>query len=95
MDGLEQIRATIGPAEQTGISDEEIKNTLYRFYYDVAQSVDWILGESLKRPSCTELTRLQRDKLASMRLRSVEVSGLLLHNITPLPCTSSIHHLAP
>lgn len=96
MDGLDQIRATIGPVEHSGISDEEIKNTLYHFYYDVAQSLNWILGESWNRPTSAELIRLQRIWLASMRLRSAEVSGLLLHLLSPsLVLLQSIisHHI--
>ena len=42
--GLEQIRAMLGPEEASGISDKEIKDTLYHYYFDVQQSIDWILG---------------------------------------------------
>ena len=43
--GLEQIRATIGTVEQSGLTDREIKDTLYNFYYDIEQSLNWIFGE--------------------------------------------------
>lgn len=45
VNGLEAVRATLGPAEQSGFADESIKDTLYHFYYDVAQTVDYLLGE--------------------------------------------------
>lgn len=32
--------------EQSGITDEEIKDALYHYYYDVAESLNWILGKS-------------------------------------------------
>lgn len=46
MDGFEQIRDTIGPEAQSGIPDQEIKDTLYYYHYDVGQSLDYILRES-------------------------------------------------
>lgn len=49
MYGLEQVRATIGPVEQSGITDLEIKETLYHYYFDIEQSVNWILGKPQSR----------------------------------------------
>ena len=45
MNGLEEVRTTLGPAEQSGFTDEFIKDTLYHYYYDVAQTIDYLLGE--------------------------------------------------
>lgn len=42
---MEQVRATVGPVEQSGISDQEIKDTLYHYYYDIQQSLNWLFGE--------------------------------------------------
>lgn len=44
MDGLEQVRATLGTEAQNGISDEKIKETLYNYWYDVQQTLDYLLG---------------------------------------------------
>jgi hypothetical protein len=43
--GTEQIRATIGTVEQSGITDQEIQDTLYNFYYDIEQSLNKIFGD--------------------------------------------------
>lgn len=43
--GLEQIRATLGPVEQSGITDQDIKDTLYHYYFDIEQSLNWLIGE--------------------------------------------------
>lgn len=56
MNGLEDIRATLGPAEQSGFTDEFIKENLYHFYYDVAQTVDYLLGEWLISSFRNDLT---------------------------------------
>lgn len=45
MDGLEQVRATMGPEAQSGFSDQEIKDTLYEYWYDLQQTVDHLFGE--------------------------------------------------
>lgn len=43
--GLEDIRAAVGPAAQSGLSDAEIKDALYHYYFDIQQSLDWLLSE--------------------------------------------------
>ncbi|CCM03373.1 uncharacterized protein FIBRA_05503 [Fibroporia radiculosa] len=45
MNCLEQIRATIGTAEQSGISDTEIQDTLYYYQYNVERSINWLYEE--------------------------------------------------
>ena len=42
--GLDAVRATLGPAEQSGFTDEYIKDTLYHYYYDVDQTINYLLG---------------------------------------------------
>ena len=44
MHGLECIRGVLGPEEVSGISDHEIKDTLYHYYFDVEQSINWLMG---------------------------------------------------
>ena len=41
-EGLKQVRAAIGP--DLAVGDQEIKDALWHYYYDVAKSVSWILG---------------------------------------------------
>ena len=45
MDGLEQVRATMGTEAQCGFSDQEIKDTLYEYWYDVQQALNYLFGE--------------------------------------------------
>ncbi|OBZ76119.1 HBS1-like protein [Grifola frondosa] len=45
INGLEQIRTTIGSAEESGLSDADIKEALYHYYFDVQRSVAWLLEE--------------------------------------------------
>ena len=45
MDGLEQVRITLGTEVQSGISDQVIKDTLYEYWYDVPQTLDYLLGK--------------------------------------------------
>lgn len=43
-DALERVRAIIGNAEASGISDTELKDCLWHEYNDVNRAVDWALG---------------------------------------------------
>ncbi|KAI0092467.1 hypothetical protein BDY19DRAFT_485247 [Irpex rosettiformis] len=54
VDGLERIRAIIGSPEQSGVSDEEIKGTLYNCYYDEAESLNRILEVQARRHAAQE-----------------------------------------
>ena len=45
MDGLEQVRTTMGTEAQCGFSDQVIKDALYEYWYDVQQTVEYLLGE--------------------------------------------------
>ena len=46
IDGLEQVRNIIGDQEQSGCSDQAIKDALWEFYFDVDKSVIVLLGPS-------------------------------------------------
>lgn len=43
-DGLEQVRATLGSEEHSGISDHDIQDALYYYEFDIQQSINWLLG---------------------------------------------------
>ena len=49
MNGLEHIRDMLGDEKQSKISDAEIKDTLYHYYFDIDQSVSWLLGQYAAR----------------------------------------------
>ena len=44
-DGLDAVRNTLGSAEQSGFSDDYVKETLFHYYYDVDQTINYLLGE--------------------------------------------------
>ena len=44
MEGLEQVRIAIGSPEQSGFSDQEVKDALYYYQYDVDKSVNYLIG---------------------------------------------------
>ena len=50
INGWEQIRAMMGDEAQSGITDDEIKDTLYHYYFDVQQSINWLYGNPLLSP---------------------------------------------
>ncbi|PIL36877.1 hypothetical protein GSI_00567 [Ganoderma sinense ZZ0214-1] len=49
MNGLEHIRNMIGDAEASKLSDEDIAEALYHFYFDVEQATAWLLEEQERR----------------------------------------------
>lgn len=40
----------MGDEAQSGITDDEIKDTLYHYYFDVQQSINWLYGNPLLSP---------------------------------------------
>ena len=44
MDGLEQIRATLGDERQSALTDDDIKASLYEYYFNVEQAIEDLLG---------------------------------------------------
>jgi hypothetical protein len=44
--GLEQVRAILGPEDSSGFSDNFIKNALWDNWFDVERTVDYLLGMS-------------------------------------------------
>ena len=41
---LAQARSIIGPEESCGISDVQIKDAAWEYYFDVEKTVEWLLG---------------------------------------------------
>ncbi|KAI0370154.1 hypothetical protein BV20DRAFT_299766 [Pilatotrama ljubarskyi] len=46
MDGLEHIRATLGDEKQSALTDQEIKDSLYEYYFDVEQAIADLLARA-------------------------------------------------
>lgn len=45
MHGMEQCRATLGSEQHSGFDDAAIRDTLYHYYFDVEQSLNWLFGK--------------------------------------------------
>jgi elongation factor 1 alpha-like protein len=41
----DHVRAVIGSAKASGISDKEIDDASWEYYFDLDQTMDYILGE--------------------------------------------------
>ena len=46
MNGLEHIRNMIGDEDSSKISDADITDALYHYFFDVEQATAWLLGAS-------------------------------------------------
>lgn len=55
IDALEQVRRVIGDEEDCGISDREIKDTAWYYFFDTEKTVHWCLGAFISRHECTRL----------------------------------------
>ena len=44
--GLERVRAVVGPQEDSGLEDSMIKDALWNEYFNVEHAVQWLLGVS-------------------------------------------------
>ena len=44
IDGLEEVRRILGDQEQSGFTDQAIKDALWEFFFDVDKSVIWLSG---------------------------------------------------
>ncbi len=49
MNGLEHIRAMLGDEQQSNLTNTDIKDALYNFYYDVEQATAHLLGTYVHR----------------------------------------------
>ncbi|THH01862.1 hypothetical protein EW026_g910 [Hermanssonia centrifuga] len=52
--GLEQIRATVGSEAESGMTDKDIKDALYHYYFDIQQSLNWLLEEQARKHAAQE-----------------------------------------
>lgn len=44
MNGLEHIRKMLGDEDHSRLTDADIKDALYHYYFDVEQTTNWLLG---------------------------------------------------
>ncbi|GJE84936.1 hypothetical protein PsYK624_010120 [Phanerochaete sordida] len=86
MNGLDEIRATLGSAEASGFTDDFIKETLYHYYYDVDQAVDYLLEEQGRRQAVQE----RKGQAAARRTWANRAGG----NNTGWSCCSPCHKSA-
>ncbi|PSR73485.1 hypothetical protein PHLCEN_2v10777 [Hermanssonia centrifuga] len=78
--GLEQIRATVGSEAESGMTDKDIKDALYHYYFDIQQSLNWLLEEQARKHAAQERRaareREKAQKLA-MQKKAAEVNARL------------------
>ncbi|OSC98689.1 hypothetical protein PYCCODRAFT_964801 [Trametes coccinea BRFM310] len=67
MDGLEHIRATLGDEKQSALTDQDIKDSLYEYYFDIEQAIEDLLGKQERRFAARE-----RQALATTDMRRRE-----------------------
>ncbi|KZT72702.1 hypothetical protein DAEQUDRAFT_722865 [Daedalea quercina L-15889] len=54
MEALEQVRIAIGSPEQSGVSDQEVKDSLYYYQYDADKTVDYLIEEQERKRAAQE-----------------------------------------
>ncbi|KAI0771977.1 hypothetical protein BD413DRAFT_475037 [Trametes elegans] len=54
MDGLEHIRATLGDERQSALTDQDIKDSLYEYYFDVEGAITDLLDKQERRFAARE-----------------------------------------
>ncbi|KAJ2975249.1 hypothetical protein NUW54_g11763 [Trametes sanguinea] len=54
MDGLEHIRAALGDENQSALTDQDIKDSLYEYYFDVEHAIEDLLGKQERRFAARE-----------------------------------------
>ena len=84
-EGLERVRALLGPFETTGLDDKVVKDALWNEYFDVERSVDWLLGSAASAMRVVPgLTVTQRNAIEDKLLLNAKVS-LCLSLLRPFP----------
>ena len=73
--GIEHIRAIIGDEATSGLDDAIISDSLWQFYFDIDQSIAWLLGSypSYYHTILTPWFSLQRKKTGELLQRNAEV----------------------
>ncbi len=95
MNGLAHIRRMLGDEDHSRLTDADIKDALYHYYFDVEQATNWLLGKCACRLQLRILMRFpQRNSNAGWRPKSGKVSfhepylfaiPCLLFSFFPLP----------
>ncbi|KAG6919272.1 hypothetical protein DXG01_007404 [Tephrocybe rancida] len=47
--GLEQVRQVLGDENVSGLSDKDIRDTLWEFFFDVGKTIEWAVDEQNRR----------------------------------------------
>ncbi|KAH9482959.1 hypothetical protein JR316_0005059 [Psilocybe cubensis] len=53
-DGLDQVKLVIGDESQSGFSDNEIRDVLWEYYFDIEKTIEWALEERQRRQQAKE-----------------------------------------
>lgn len=46
--GLQHVRSLLGSSDESGISDKEVKDSLWYYFFDADKTVEWLLAEKDK-----------------------------------------------
>ncbi|GLB33494.1 putative elongation factor Tu C-terminal domain [Lyophyllum shimeji] len=68
--GLEQVRQVLGDEDVTGLSDKDIKDALWEYFFDEEKTIQWALEEQ------------QRRRLAQER-KAINLSGIHCGHLDP------------
>ncbi len=75
MNGLAHIRRMLGDEDHSRLTDADIKEALYHYYFDVEQATNWLLGKCACRSQFRiVMTFPQRNNNAGWRRKSGKVS---------------------
>ena len=76
--GVDHIRAIVGDEATSGLDDAIIKDTLWQSYFDVEQSIAWLLGSSFPRPASLLSHPSKRNRSAELPQGSAKVGHRIL-----------------
>ncbi|KAK7695564.1 hypothetical protein QCA50_000200 [Cerrena zonata] len=87
MRGLEHIRGILGPEEASEISDREIKDTLYHYYFNVQESLNWLIEEQQRknvaraRKAAKEKEKQDKALKLAQQKKAAEATSKLTQNV--------------
>jgi len=89
-DSLKQVRDVLGGEDVSGLSDKDIQDTLWHYYFDVEQTVQWAIGQLflplMHRNSTLKFLSLeeqQRKRVARERKGKALVQVILIKAPSP------------
>ncbi|KIJ56595.1 hypothetical protein M422DRAFT_22749 [Sphaerobolus stellatus SS14] len=86
---IAQVRSIVGSESSSGISDKEIRDATWEYYFDVDKTVDWLLEEQNKRAAIRERKaakeREKMERKAAKATLSQAPSAAASRTASPVP----------